>query len=151
MFPINNVQKVTRKILTFSRASRTLSGMWSCSILLEMRTYDWSKVKMKGCDWTIIKIKACDWWGYLVEVLVVCPDALVGGLPAPAPALGVMPHDVYDASGRVQRLVDAEEAQKIKIKCVYLQTKTILFNQGEWSKKERRSLTDQRKFITVLL
>ena len=32
------------KMLTFSKASRTLSGMWSCSILLEMRTYNWSEV-----------------------------------------------------------------------------------------------------------
>ena len=43
----------------------------------------------------------------LVEVLVVGPDALVGWLPAPAPALGVMPHNVDDAAGRVQGLVDA--------------------------------------------
>ena len=45
---------------------------------------------------------------YLVKVLVIRPDALVGGLPPPAPVLGVMPHDVDDASGRIQGLVDAE-------------------------------------------
>lgn len=46
---------------------------------------------------------------YLVEVLVVGPDALVGWLsaPPPAPALGVMPHNVDDAARRVQGLVDA--------------------------------------------
>ena len=47
---------------------------------------------------------------HLVEVLVVGPDPLVGGLRAPgaAPPLVVVSHDVDDATRRIQGLVDAE-------------------------------------------
>ena len=40
---------------------------------------------------------------HLVEVLVVGPDPLVGGLRAPgaAPPLGVVSHDVDDATRRI--------------------------------------------------
>ena len=84
-------------------------------------------------------MKACDWLDnyHLVEVLVVCPDALVGGLPPPAPVLGVMPHDVDDASGRIQRLVDAKGGHKIRIKCVYTQRKRTKWNGQRKRRKEK--------------
>ena len=76
---------------------------------------------------------------YLVEVLVVRPDALVGGLPPPAPALRVMSHDVNDASGRVKRLVDAEGGQKIRITCVHSQTMRTKVNGQRKRREEKRN------------
>ena len=74
---------------------------------------------------------------YLVEVLVVRPDALICGFPAPAPVLGVMPHDVDDAPGRIKRLVDAEGGQKIRIKCVYTQRKRTKWYGQRKRRKEK--------------
>ena len=65
----------------------------------------------------IVGSAASDGSAHLVEVLVVCPDALVGGLSAaaPGPVLGVVPHDVNDAARGVERLVNANKERVMRI------------------------------------
>ena len=49
----------------------------------------------------------------------------------------MMPHDVDDASGRIQRLVDAKGGHKIRIKCVYTQRKRTKWNGQRKRRKEK--------------